>query len=177
AVPMYELARDSRVAPLLNFEGTLPATNDWVPAWRSVERIEGSATAAAPAASPPTIAVQLPVSSTKADVIAWTIPLQVSIAIGHPSSNSAGTAVHQTVDGENGDAEEAIVIDPDYSNRPGFDPSFLESIDVPLPRLSKAMEQDSARVRSDAQKNDDPFELAYYHYSVYMNKRRRTAWF
>jgi endonuclease G len=39
------------------------------------------------------------------------------------------------------------------------------------------MEQDTARVRSDAQKNGDPFELAYYHYSVYMNKRRRTAWF
>ena len=181
AVPMYELARDSRVAPLLNFEGTLPATNDWVPAWRSVERIEGSATAAVPAElSPPTIAVQLPASSTKADVTAWTIPLQVSIAIGHPSTafpHSAGTAGDQTVDGENGDAEEAIVIDPDYSNRPGFDPSFLESIDVPLPRLSKAMEQDTARVRSDAQKNDDPFELAYYHYSVYVNKRRRTAWF
>ena len=39
------------------------------------------------------------------------------------------------------------------------------------------MEEDTARVRSDAQKNGDPFELAYYHYSVYMNKRRRTAWF
>ena len=31
--------------------------------------------------------------------------------------------------------------------------------------------------RPDARKNGDPFELAYYHYSVYMNKRRRTAWF
>ena len=74
-------------------------------------------------------------------------------------------------------SEEAIIIDPDYSNRPGYDPSFLETIEVPLPRVSKAMEQDTALVRSDAQKNGDPFELAYYHYSVYMNKRRRTAWF
>jgi endonuclease G, mitochondrial len=48
AVPMYELARDSRVAPLLNFEGTLPPTNDWAPAWHSVEPTEGSASAAAP---------------------------------------------------------------------------------------------------------------------------------
>jgi endonuclease G len=123
AVPMHELARDSRVASRLNFEGTLPATNDWAPAWRSVEGTEDWANAAPP------------------------------------------------------QAEEAIVIDPDYSNRPGYDPSFLEIIDVPLPRVSKAMEQDTARVRSDAQKNGDPFELAYYHYSVYMNKRRRTAWF
>jgi endonuclease G, mitochondrial len=124
AVPMHELARDSRVASRLNFEGTLPPTNDWAPAWRSVEGTDDSASAAAP---PP--------------------------------------------------AEEAVVIDPDYSNRPGYVPSFLETIDVPLPRVSKAMEQDTARVRSDAQKNGDPFELAYYHYSVYMNKRRRTAWF
>ena len=124
AVPMYELARDSHVAPRLNFEGALPPTNDWTPAWRSVEGNDDSASTAAPP---------------------------------------------QT--------EEAIVIDPDYSNRPGYDSSFLEIIDVPLPRVSKAMEQDTARVRSDAQKNGDPFELAYYHYSVYMNKRRRTAWF
>jgi endonuclease G len=124
AVPMHELARDSRVASRLNFEGTLPPTNDWAPAWRSVEGTDDSASAV----SPP-----------------------------------------QT--------EEAIVVDPDYSNRPGYDPSFLETIDVLLPRVSKAMEQDTARVRSDAQKNGDPFELAYYHYSVYMNKRRRTAWF
>lgn len=124
AVPMHELARDSRVASRLNFEGTLPPTNDWAPAWRSVEGADDSTSGAT--------------------------PLQ---------------------------AEEAIVVDPDYGNRPGYDPSFLETIDVPLPRVSKAMEQDTARVRSDAQKNGDPFELAYYHYSVYMNKRRRTAWF
>ena len=124
AVPMHELARDSRVASRLNFEGTLPPTNDWAPAWRSVEGTDDSASAAAPP-----------------------------------------------------QAEEAIVVDPDYGNRPGYDPSFLETIDVPLPRVSNAMEQDTARVRLDAQKNGDPFELAYYHYSVYMNKRRRTAWF
>ena len=124
AVPMYELARDSRVASRLNFGGTLPPTNDWAPAWRSVEGTDDLADAA-------------------------TLP----------------------------QAEEAVVVDPDYGNRQGYDPSFLESIEVPLPRVSKAMEQDTARVRPDAQKDGDPFELAYYHYSVYMNKRRRTAWF
>jgi len=124
AVPMYELARDSRVASRLNFAGTLSPTNDWAPAWRSVEETDDSADAA-------------------------TLP----------------------------QVEEAVVVDPDYGNRQGYDPSFLESIEVPLPRVSKAMEQDTARVKSDAQKEDDPFELAYYHYSVYMNKRRRTAWF
>ena len=122
AVPMYELARDSRVAPLLNFEGTLPPTNDWAPAWRSVEGTAGSASAAAPPQpSPLTRVVQLPSSST--DVSAWTIPLRVSVAIGNPSTafpQPAGTAVDQILDWQNGAAEEAIAIDPDYSNRPGF---------------------------------------------------------
>jgi endonuclease G len=181
AVPMYELARDSRVAPLLNFEGTLPPTNNWAPAWHSVEPTEGSASAAAPPASAPsTITVQLPTSSAQPDATAWTIPLRVSVAIGRPSSvfqQPGGTAGDQILDYDNSVSDEAIVVDPDYSNRPGYDPSFLESLDVPLPQVSKAMEQDTARVRSDAQKHEDPFELAYYHYSVYMNKRRRTAWF
>ena len=36
AVPMFELARDSRVAPKLNFDGTVAATSDFDPAWRSI---------------------------------------------------------------------------------------------------------------------------------------------
>src|SRR5262249_32970582 len=55
---------------------------------------------------------------------------------------------------------------------------FLEGVTVPLPELTtKAMEADTAQVRPDARTNKDPYELAYYHYSVYMNKKRRTAWF
>jgi endonuclease G len=39
------------------------------------------------------------------------------------------------------------------------------------------MKGDTAEVRPDEVKHGDAFELAYHHYSVYMNKRRRTAWF
>ena len=187
AVPMAELARDSRVAPLLNFEGTLPPTNDWAPAWRSVEETEVWASVTAPSQPEPPRAVQLPSPSTKIDVpstqgnaVTWTIPLRVSVAIGRPSEpfpRLASAVVDDTPEWENGSAEEAVVVDQNYSDRPGYDPRFLETIDVPLPRVSKAMEQDTALVRADAQKNGDPFELAYYHYSVYINKRRRTAWF
>jgi endonuclease G len=73
--------------------------------------------------------------------------------------------------------EEAVVVDKDYANRPGYDPKFLGDIDVPLPRISAKMEADTAVVIPKFLKGDDQFELAYYHYSIYMNKRRRTAWF
>ena len=38
AVPMFELARDPRVAPLLNFAGSLPFTNEWESAWQAAEK-------------------------------------------------------------------------------------------------------------------------------------------
>jgi endonuclease G, mitochondrial len=186
-VPMYELARDARVAPKLNFEGTLSPTNDWEPAWRSVDGTETSALASPTAQTQPAAGIQLQSPSAKAAVMSrennsaiWTIPLQVSVAIGRPSEPlppAADTLVQQMLTQVVEAAEEAVVVDQDYSDRPGYDPNFLENVAVPLPRVSEAMQQDTAQVRADARKNGDPFELAYYHYSVYMNKRRRTAWF
>jgi endonuclease G, mitochondrial len=190
AVPMYELARDSRVAPLLNFQGQLGPSNDWDAAWRATEGTEASAPAAIPSATAPQVSPAGPVQSqpraAKADLaadqtgsVSWTIPLHVTVAVGRPSEPTpvAASAGIDRVVGESEAAEEAVVVDPDYSNRSGYDPNFLEGVEVPLPLLTDAMKQDTARVSPDAQKNDDPFELAYYHYSVYMNKRRRTAWF
>jgi endonuclease G len=39
------------------------------------------------------------------------------------------------------------------------------------------MQKDTATVLPEFQKHGDRFELAYYNYSIYMNKKRRTAWF
>ena len=50
AVPMYELARDSRVASKLKFDGTVAATSDFDPAWRS---LGGEAPAALAQSGPP----------------------------------------------------------------------------------------------------------------------------
>lgn len=43
AVPMFELARDRRVAPLLNFDGSLTPTDDFEPAWGHAEGEESPA--------------------------------------------------------------------------------------------------------------------------------------
>src|SRR5262249_54700902 len=187
AVPMYELARDERVAPRLNFAGQLPPTNDWGPAWRATEASEASARTSPPSQPEATTDVHLQSPSTKAsDVlgecnsVTWTVPLHISVAIGRPSKtipSQIGVVIDAKLVSQTEVSEEAVLINQDYSDRPGYDPRFLESVDVPLPRVSDAMKQDTARIRVDARKNGDPFELAYYHYSVYMNKRRRTAWF
>ena len=183
AVPMYELARDRRVAPLLNFTGSVVSTNDWEPAWRSIEeKVPSPATASsssAPVAPLPSPSAAAPTVSAPASglVASWTIPLHVSVSLGPLVVTGQPVLAPVAIGVVDVEAEEAVVVDQDYSDRPGYDPDFLESISVPLPALSTAMEKDTAVVTSDQRKNGNRFELAYYHYSVYMNKRRRTAWF
>jgi endonuclease G, mitochondrial len=186
AVPMYELARDRRVAPLLNFTDSVVFTNDWEPAWRSIEEKIPSpaATTTASSSSAPVTPLQSPsaaappISAPASGLVAsWTIPLHVSVSLGQPVVTGQPAIAPAAIGVIDVEAEEAVVVDQDYSDRPGYDPDFLETISVPLPALSTAMEKDTAVVASDQRKNGNRFELAYYHYSIYMNKRRRTAWF
>ena len=195
AVPMYELARDARVtAKKLNFDDTLTPTTDWEPSWLSTEETEATVT---PAGSQPEPSARLqspapaaqtgsgaqpPAASVSAasGTATWTIPIHFTVSIGAAQQGGALPAAPAAAptEAEVQAGEEAVVINQDYSTRPGYDPEFLDGITVPLPKLTtKSMKSDTAEVRADAQKNNDPFELAYYHYSVYMNKRRRTAWF
>lgn len=73
--------------------------------------------------------------------------------------------------------EEAVTIDPNYSNRKGYDQNFLggSSVRVPLPKLSPEMKAQAA-VNNEAS-GADKFVLPYHHYSVVMNKERRLAFF
>jgi endonuclease G, mitochondrial len=181
AVPMFELARDSRVASKLNFDGRVATTSDFDPAWRSV----GAEATRPPTPSIPTLP-STPLQSSQPSAAeesesTWIVPLRVIVSVGTPSRPTPIVrgvgAVADQMAAAGVEAEEAVVVNQDYSDRPGYDPNFLDTLKVPLPAISDAMQQDTATVRPDARKNGDPFELAYYHYSVYMNKRRRTAWF
>jgi endonuclease G len=187
AVPMYELARDSRVAPKLNFDGSVTATTDFDPAWRSADGTSESAAPgaiAAPASAGTGANLQSPrppagqTGSGFPQTATWTIPLSVSVTIG-ASTLAVGPepSARPAVAAEADLAEEGIVVDQDYSNREGYDPEFLGKVRVPLPKLSEAMEAETAVVNEQFRKDGNPFELAYHRYSVYMNKSRRTAWF
>jgi endonuclease G len=61
AVPMYELARDPRVAPKLNFDGVVAATSDFDPAWRSIN-------AAVEAEPKPTVAAKKVADNRNRDI-------------------------------------------------------------------------------------------------------------
>ena len=103
-----------------------------------------------------------------------TVPLRITIGFGTEAatkpSSSGITARRDPVR----PAAEAIVIEenfkpnPDYSNRPGFDPAFL-GFDLPLPSLDNSVARQAATLA------DGGTELKYNHYSVIMNAARRIA--
>jgi endonuclease G len=72
-------------------------------------------------------------------------------------------------------AAESIRIDPDYSNREGYDPDFLPGHRVPLPTLPEALVPLAAINR---QASGEPrYVLPYHHFSVVLNKKRGLAFF
>jgi endonuclease G len=66
-------------------------------------------------------------------------------------------------------------IDPDYSNREGYDPGFLPGHTVPLPGLSDALVPLAALNRQAA--GEPRYVLPYHHFSVVLHKERRLALF
>jgi endonuclease G len=67
-----------------------------------------------------------------------------------------------------------IEIDPDYSNRTGYDTTFLGD-DVSLPVLTEQLAEQAA-VNTEA--TEEPrYLLPYHHFTVVLNKARRLAFF
>ena len=118
--------------------------------------------------------------------VTWTIPLELSLNLpflagaggeaGAPpkqvDARAAGNVDDRkllrafTADGEAGD----------YDDRTGYQSDFLGDVEVPMPRLSPALEKLAAR-RLDARAGDNPIELTYTHFSIVMNRKRRLAFF
>ncbi len=175
AVPMHDLAADSRVVEMgLNFAGSVKTTDDYDDAWRrtDVERAD-----AVPAISsdvdvnvkPDAQRVFLPGGSTTM----WTIPLHVTVTLGAASDAHGGATAITAVEAEA--PAFRLKPDPNFDGRSGYDPAFLgEQIDIPLPRLT---EQQYRRVAFNRQVNEQRHVLPYHHFSVVMNRERRMAYF
>lgn len=108
----------------------------------------------------------------------WHIPLTVSVKLGdlaagrrnalEPATETAPAATGY------GGSEAKLELDPDYDGRSGYDPAFLDGVQIPLPTLSTAQKRDAA-INRQAVTGGNRYELKYHHYSVIMNGRRRLA--
>ena len=123
---------------------------------------------------------------TKADgTVAWKIPLEVSVRLVGlmPPQQSQSSKHIEQVEASKKDSdttiptlEEAVHIDPNYSNRSGYDPKFLLGHSIPLPKLNASQKKKAAKLlKVSGSKN--PIELKYQHFSIVMNADRRIAFF
>jgi DNA/RNA endonuclease G (NUC1) len=191
AVPMYGLAGDSRVSSKLKFSPSVQATKDYDAAWqRAVAGESIVVTSASDKDKPADVssalttmlqspAVQAAPPQVNLPSMSFTLPIHIHISAGQliastPQASFAGSAGTPETGAR---PEEGVVVDQDYSSREGYDPDFLDGLHVPLPGLSAAMKKVAVEVPPEHRTHDDPYELAYHHYSVYMNSTRRTAWF
>jgi endonuclease G len=113
----------------------------------------------------PTPTPSVPAAATTQDGwVTITLPLEIRLRLGAPVAGVQVTAAPAvSAPAVEGDLE-AVVIDPDFAAREGFDPAFLgDGHDVPLPAVSAAQEPLASPL------------LRYHHYSVVMNAERRLA--
>lgn len=112
--------------------------------------------------------------------VTWQVPIEISVRL--PGIGGAAPAP-LTADQAGGvepagprSAERAVSVDPDYDNRPGYDPDFIKDFSIPLPALSTAQKKIAAK-NIAAEDDEDPYELKYQHFSIVLNKVRKLAFF
>ena len=71
---------------------------------------------------------------------------------------------------------EALKLDTDYTNRPGYAADFIPGFELPLPSLSEALAKQLAPLRA-GEPGADGGELKYEHFSLKLNKAKRVAIF
>jgi endonuclease G len=136
----------------------------------------------APASSSP--ASNGGVATSNAGSISFSVPLRVTVSLGDSTAPSVATVPAKvfelpktdTVAGVEDVAVEKLVVDPDWSTRKGYLKDFLD-ISVPLPKLSNEIKAKSVEVPAQFRINGDKYVLAYHHYSLVMNLKRRFAWY
>jgi endonuclease G len=107
-----------------------------------------------------------------------TIPLQLTISLGAVLPAGASLPIITPAEvvprPDEGQLEkvEPDPSDPEYENRPGYDPQFL-GFEVPFPGLTNVTEPKAFALPSQPQ--NARFELKYHHFSVIFNKARRLA--
>ncbi|WP_080055305.1 DNA/RNA non-specific endonuclease [Spirosoma aerolatum] len=112
--------------------------------------------------------------------VSFTVPITISLSFGQVEQTVRAVSPEknepQEVSPEDPGAAEAIVFKPapDYSNRKGYDPTFL-GIVLPLPGLT-GTQPDLAAINKQALPNR-PFEFTYQNFSLVMNKKRRLPFF
>ncbi len=111
-------------------------------------------------------------TSPMSQSVTLTVPLQITFSIGGVAGAVTTAPVPASIATPPAIGEE-VTIDPDWSKRKGYDPDFV-GIHVPLPGLTVTQKANTVVLQPQYQVAGDTNLLNYYHYSVKMNKTRRS---
>lgn len=118
----------------------------------------------------------------------FVLPLRISVsldgAVGTPVSAARTTAAEAAPRTQESlapakrltHAAEAVKVDSDYSNRKGFNTTFLPGIEIGLPALSSDLANQVAPLRA-TEPDAAEGEIKYEHFSVKLHRTRRIAIF
>lgn len=105
-----------------------------------------------------------------------TLPLHITFSLGIPGAglvSIATSAGRETAPDEDLlEKVEPDPSDPEYENRPGYDPEFL-GFEVPFPKLTNVTRPKAFSLAGVS--GNSRFELKYHHYSILFNKDRKLA--
>lgn len=104
--------------------------------------------------------------------ITFQVPLTITVRLGDAATTAAPVVAVTQPEAE---LFERVVIDPDYTNRSGYDPAFLGP-EVALPALTEDQRRNAAK-NSLAGAGEDNTVLDYQHFSIVMNRRRQLAYY
>ncbi len=165
AVSAADLAKDSRIvdAGVLFDTCGHASIGPWDQFWASADPV-GEMDTVAEGQSPNSS----PVSLNNSGAATWTIPLQVTVQVGSPTSGQGVQVGGGSAPMSSDIVEKLVLVDEDYTNRKGYQEDFL-GLTVPLPTIT------DLALASTIECNQ-PI-VPYEHYSLAMHKHRRLAMF
>jgi endonuclease G, mitochondrial len=136
---------------------------------------EDTPAAPAPAAALHTTTTVQPDGSTLVSTI-FPVRIDVRTPATCPPPADIAPAPVAPLPGDDGGDSEKVTIDPNYENRRGYDPGFLEGYDIPLPELNAAQKK-LAAISSEPSPGKPRYVLDYQHFSIAVHGTRRTAFY
>jgi endonuclease G, mitochondrial len=128
----------------------------------------------------PTIEETAMTATKTGSAVEFVVPLRITVTLDGATLGSTAAATPPVADSTSAPAlgrrSEAIRVDTDYTNRPGYSTTFIPGVEIPLPELTGETANALAPLRA-GEPNATKGELKYQHFSVKLNRFKQIAIF
>ena len=105
--------------------------------------------------------------------VTWTVPVEITVDL--PGAVSAAQPHARPADPAPAVTAEST---PEFADRPGYRPDFIDGFNVPLPQMTAAQKADAVTIKPERRvPGQSATELRYQHFSIVMSGARKLAYF